>query len=205
MWTWRRRRRTREGHWTDQRHWLPDITLDVWFRVFGRRDRLSQEEEPHLTWRRTLSAPDHCSHRPWPHRTVFNNGHRVNRTRDLHRWINRARVQIKYRLWREFLIAPLTISFCLTNKAQPWAVTHSTDPGWERLLVGCQAHEAELWLGVQNASLAPWLPLQCSASHSLFSDLFPRFLFGKLKGTKSERPFREGEDKSKLSELTPTW
>lgn len=87
--------------------------LNIWIR-----DWLSWEEEPCLTWRTALRPRDHRSHKLWPRRSLLNRGRRVNWTGNLYQLINQASVQRKYRLWREFFIAPLIISFCLTNKVK---------------------------------------------------------------------------------------
>lgn len=57
-----------EGHSPGSRTLLPGIAPNVWCRVSGCGDWLSQEEEPYLTWSSTLSPnlcithPDHTDH-----------------------------------------------------------------------------------------------------------------------------------------------
>lgn len=164
--------------------------LNVWMRVFGWGDWLSQEEEPYFTWCAALSSPDHCSHRRWPHRSLFNNGHRVNWTRNLYQLINEASVQIKYRLWREFFYSSFNYLLLFNKYGEAitpgcsLTVSRSIRPGWEvllstarrarrgRALAGC----AECQLG----TLASALLLSC-----FFLSLSSLFPF--LKNSKEQK------------------
>lgn len=71
---------------------------DSWIR---HRDWLPREKKPSFSWYEPGAQPTTVTH--WPHRSSSNHRHQVNWTGNLQQLISLARVQGKYRPWRECL------------------------------------------------------------------------------------------------------